>query len=103
MPKESDSRREVAFIMSPGANQSLDRRIMIPKRIPNTPVMAKIIHFMYCVEISFRSFDVGWRTFVNAIMLHPRISVVRAVARAWMTCWESKIMANSVAQAFPRR
>ena len=66
-----------------------------------TPI-ARISQVIYDEAWSFRF--VPFRNILeNSMMLHPRSSVVRVVAREWIRYWDSKIRANNRAPAFPKK
>ena len=82
---------------------SLETRKRMPTRSEKAAVMAKATHLRNFGADVPETVLSRLRILENATMLQPRISVVRAVARACMAMTELMICENKVAPALPRR
>ena len=101
MLNELDRSLVVASIIVPGAKILLEMRKIMPTRKAKAALIARIIHLRNCADRGLDSFLPLRSILDRATMLHPRISVVRAVANAWMARAESMMYENRTAPAFP--
>ena len=93
---------EVIDMVSSGGVSLSERISMNASLRMNITPIARISQVIYDDAWSFGL--VLFRNILeNSIMLHPRSSVVRVVAREWIRYWDSKIRANNRAPAFPKR